>query len=136
MKKMITILVITMVTIVGCSVEEKIKENIDKHHTFNGGPIMKFDKYKGFNIGDVISLKIIKYTEAGVEEKEITDLNEIKSYYEMLSKYKVVGTTNLSCDDNTTVYKFILKNGEDMSFEFECEWLVIGNSRYEVENVN
>ena len=34
--------------------------------------------------------------------------------------------------DNTTVYKFILKDGNSYSIEIECDWFVINGKRYDI----
>ena len=39
----------------------------------------------------------------------------------------------MACEDNTWVYKFHLKDGQDVSIEFECQWLVLGRNRYTVK---
>ena len=73
----------------------------------------------------------MRYTEGGMTEEKI-DNSYIKGHYNNLSKYKVVKPTNRACDDNTTVYQFTMKDNSKTSFEFECDWIVIGNMRYEV----
>ena len=137
MKKILLFFPLFMLTI-GCSVNNlkaKIDEKVDNHN-INSIPIMSFDKYKDFVIDDALSLHILRYTVQGIDSEEVNDLDRIKREYNAISKYKVLGEIERSCEDNTTIYEFNLKNGNKVSFEFECDWLVIDNKHYEIERGN
>lgn len=43
---------------------------------------------------------------------------------------KIGRKTNMSCDDNTTIYVFTLTDETKMSLEIEYDWVVIDNIRY------
>lgn len=134
MKKILIVLFLSIVIVSGCDLK-KLKGKIDDkmdNHPKGSIPIMQFDKYKDFVIDDVSSLNILKYTEGGLDEEKIDDFNKIKNIYSSISKYQILGETQRACDDNTTIYQFVLKEGKKVSFEFECEWLVIGKKRYEI----
>ena len=134
MKKVLLLLVL-VVFITGCSketIKNKIKENID-NHPVTDKPIMELEKYQDFDIDRVSSLSILKYTEAGLNEEKITDLNTIKTEFNLIKKYRVIGEDKSACDDNTTIYQFNMQDGSKVEFEFECNWLVIGDKRYEIE---
>ena len=89
--------------------------------------------YKDFNIDNVIKVEVIKYTEGGNEKEEITDKEEIIRIYNNWSNTRLISECMRSCEDNTTVYKFIMSNGGEYSIEKECDWLVINNKRYYFE---
>ena len=38
----------------------------------------------------------------------------------------------MTCDDNTKIYVFNMDNGSSISVEIECDWVVLGNKRYEI----
>ena len=131
MKKVI-ILLLMCIIIVGC--KSKISgTNKNDDISIKNVSIMDHDKYKNFKIDNVQSLNILRYTVAGLDEISVTDYESIKSYYNSISKVRLLKETNRACEDNTTIYEFIMNNGEKITFEFECEWLVIDNKRYEVE---
>ena len=134
MRKVLLIIAF-IVIITGCSKEEiknKIKENVDNNSIVTKS-IMELEKYQNFDINKVSSLSILKYTEAGIDEEKITDLNRITAEFNFIKKYRIIGETKSACDDNTTIYQFNMQDGSKLDFEFECNWLVIGNKHYEVE---
>ena len=134
MKKIFIILALCMFTLVGCDkIKKKIKDVVEDPPIKESIPLMNFDKYKDFVIDNVESMSVIKYTEGGADEKKVTDKEAIKSRYNSLKKIKIGNETNRACDDNTTIYRFNMKDGTSTSFEFECDWLVIGNKRYEIK---
>ncbi len=133
MKKIFAILALCMVTLVGCNIKDKIKDVVDDPPVKESIPLMEFDKYKDFILENVESLSIIRYTEGGDNETKITEWSEIQAKYNMLSSVHISGETNMACEDNTTVYRFTMKDGTTTVFEFECDWIVIGSKRYLVD---
>ena len=132
MKKLLLFLMATIL-LTGCSIFDLYtKKSIDDTPVdiIEGTPLLAFDEYKGFDINNVISLTILKYTEGGVAEEEVTDMSQIQSEYNSLSKITVTGVTQMACEDNTTIYRYNMNDGKKYAFEFECNWLVIGNKRY------
>ena len=137
MKKISIILILLVIIITGCDIKKlkgKIEDNIDKHPV-ESIPIMQFGQYKEFSLDNVSLLNIIRYTEAGVDKEKVNDKEKIQSEYNTISRVKVLGETKRACEDNTTIYEFIMKDNSKVSFEFECDWLVVGNKRYEIEKV-
>lgn len=135
MKRYFIILFLSIFIVLGCSVDEmreKIKSNIDQYST-DEVSIMEFGKYREFSIDNVKSLKILKYTVAGLKEENVNDMNQIKNEVNTISKIKVGSETDRSCEDNTTIYEFAMNDSSKVSFEFECDWLVVGNKRYNIE---
>ena len=43
---------------------------------------------------------------------------------------KIGRKTEMSCDDNTTIYVFTLADETKLSLEIECDWVVIDNVKY------
>ena len=136
MRNKLLIIIAILFIMIGCSKEKNIPSPVPTttstslHDTIS---LMNFGVYKNFSINNVKFLNISKYTEAGIDDKKISDINEIKSIYETLSKYKIGEITESSCDDNTTIYSFTMNDGSTVVFEFECNWIVIDNVRYMVE---
>lgn len=64
---------------------------------------------------------------------EITNKEEILKIYNGWKDTRVIKECDMSCEENTTVYKFIMSNGGEYSIEKECDWLVINNKRYYFE---
>lgn len=134
MKKIIivSIAIISLVTITGCNklkkIENKIETKISEYVS-----LMDFDKFKDIVIDKVKSIDYTRLTEAGSDTRKIVDKDEIKKIYNDLKKKQVGKEVKTSCDDNTTIYTFNMSSGEKKSVEIECDWLVIGNKRYEIK---
>lgn len=92
--------------------------------------IRDFNYFKNINVDDIEKVEIIKYTEAGDNHKEITDLQEIKNTYSMINNIKIGEETDMACEDNATVYIFSLKNSKKVSIEIECDWIILNGKRY------
>lgn len=133
-KKIIVLLLIFTFMLVGCDkIKEKIKQTVDDPPIKESIPLFEFDKYKDFIIDNVTSLSIIRYTEGGADEEKITVQDKIQNTYNMLSKINIANETTKACEDNTTVYRFTMKDGTTTVIEIECDWLVVGNKKYEIE---
>lgn len=91
--------------------------------------LMDYGDYKNITEDNIKQIEIIKYTEAGVNTT-LVDENSIISVYNKLKKMKIGRKTEMSCDDNTTIYVFTLTDETKMSLEIECDWVVIDNIRY------
>lgn len=91
---------------------------------------LEYSKLKSENIK---SAGIIRYTIAGVEEKNLTDRVEIDKVYNYLSQIRLGRETDMSCTDNTTVYIFNLEDGTKLSIEKECDWIILGNKSYMIK---
>ena len=129
-KKLLIVLVLLLtLTLVGCKKEnEEPKKDEPKVEEKN---IMELDAYEDLILDDVIEIEKIRFTEGGDIRETIKDKDEITSTYNMLKGTKIKGLTNRACEDNTTVY--VLKtNDNNYSFEFECDWFVYNNNRYNV----
>ena len=93
--------------------------------------VMELDNYKGLLLSDIVSIEKIRYTEGGDQREEITEKEDITRTYNMLNRTKIGDLSNMSCEDNTTVY--VLKTTDkNYSFEFECEWFVYNGKHYNV----
>lgn len=141
-KKIIIIEAITLTSIILCTffvynfVKDRTKEKDkgkEKKKVVNKVNLMSFQQFSKISISNTESVDIIKYTIAGRSEENITNKEEITSIYNGLNTYKVGGTTDRACEDNTVVYKFNLVDKTSISIEIECEWLVIGKNRYVLE---
>ena len=127
--KIITLLLL-LVAVVGCNnKQENGKENSQKEYV----SIMDYGHYKNINLDDIKSIRRIRFTEAGDSTPEEFSKEEIESIYNYLKGLKVGEKTNMSCDDNTTVYTITMNNETEYSIEIECNWFVIDNERFAVK---
>ena len=120
MKKKIILnllIIVTLSILAGC--------NKNNESTF----LMDYGDYKNITKDNIKQIEIIKYTEAGANTT-LVDENSIISVYKKLKKMKIGRKTDMSCDDNTTIYVFTLTDETKMSLEIECDWVVIDNIRY------
>ena len=97
--------------------------------------LLDFKEYKNLTLDNIKSLKIIRYSEAGVNEKDITDINEITRIYNYMTLIKILDESKMSCTDNTTIYSFTLKDNTKASIEIECEWVVIKGKNYNFKTI-
>ena len=93
-------------------------------------PLFNHDSLKDFVIDDVSKIEVDKYGEGGLETEEIEDLEEILKIYHKWKDTYVVKECPKSCEDNTTIYRFIMKDGKEFQIEKECNWIVLDNKRY------
>ena len=92
--------------------------------------LMKFGKYKDIEVDNIDYIEKIRYTEGGSDSRIIKGIGEIQSTYNYLSTRVVGSKTEMSCEDNTTIYRFHMKDDTDISIEIECGVLVMGRNRY------
>lgn len=97
---------------------------------FKNLPLFEYQDYQKIYPENIKSLKIIRYTEGGADEKEIKDHEQINQIYNYLSKIKLLDKSGMSCTDNTTVYSFTLMDNSKASVEIECNWVVIKGKNY------
>lgn len=95
-------------------------------------PLMSYGEFKNITKNNIKQIEVIRFTEGGDEHKNINK-ESFSTVYDNLSKKKIGKKTNMSCEDNTTIYIFTLESGEKISIEIECDWVVINNVRYTLE---
>lgn len=91
--------------------------------------VKDLDIYNDIKIDEVKSVDVTKYTEGGDNRETYKEKEDIMSFYKMIGETKLGEETEQTCDDNTTVYTFNM-NDDKVSFEFECNWLVLDGKRY------
>ena len=131
MKKFL-IFLCSCLLLVGCNskkeentVEEPKDDGVVKY-------LYDFEEYKDFKLEDIVSYEMIRFTVAGDQRQTYTDRDTITQIYNSLSQMKIGNLTERRCEDNTTVFKFTMKDGKNVSVEVECDWVVIGKFRYEI----
>ena len=129
------IMLLFVLLICGCGSEkEKEKEKDEKKDEPKEYiSIMEYGDYKNIKLEDIDYIKVIKYYEGGDIPSEYKSESDIEEIYNKLLSYKVGDETEMLCEDNTTVYNFYMKNGNNYSIEIECNWFVIKNKRYLVK---
>ena len=125
MKKIIFILIFAVIFTINSVCAET-----DFEQTLNNIRLMDYGDYKNISLKNIKSLKIIRYTEAGVSEKTVDDKNAINQIYNYLSRIIISDEAKMGCTDNTIIYLFTLKNNKKVSVEIECEWIVIKGKNY------
>lgn len=125
----IIVLILFILSIFIVISEEKI-EKIEETKVTVSTTLMKFGKYKDIKVDDIDYIEKIRYTEGGSDSRIIKGIGEIQSTYNYLSTRVVGSKTEMSCEDNTTVYRFHMKDNTNISIEIECGVLVMGKNRY------
>lgn len=130
MKKIFVIAILGLL-LVGCN--SKNEENTTKKDTPKENvSILEYGDYKNITLDNVEKVTKVRYTVGGAEDEVITDSDEIKNIFNSISKLKIGEQTDMACEDNTTIYRFEMKNKEKYSIEIECDWFVIDGKHYNV----
>ena len=133
-RSIIYLLFITLVLVTGCSIKDNVEKVKGKIESVGESiPLMEFSDFKNIVVDKVKSIDYTRYTEGGSDTQNITDKEEIQRIYNSLSNMKVGKEVTNACEDNTKIYSFNIDDGKKIKIELECEWLVIGNKRYEVK---
>ena len=93
-------------------------------------PLLEQPQYKKVTLDNIKSIKILRYTEGGVSDKDITDKTEIEQLYKYLKQIDIHSETKWGCTDNTTIYVFNLSDGSKETIEIECNWVVFNGKHY------
>ena len=129
MKKL---LVLVLSVLLLCSCNSKNEENIEKDNKPKENVmLLEYGDYKNIKLDGIDKLRKIRYTVAGADDEELSG-SEITDVYNTLKSLKIGEETNMACEDNTTVYRFIMKDGNKYSIEIECDWFVIEGKRYNI----
>ena len=113
------IIIISLFVLIGCTYKKEETKTLKT---------LKY--FRDITLNDIQKIEIIRYTEAGDNHKEETDINEITTTYNMISNIKVGKETDMVCEDNTTVYVFYLNSDKKISIEIECDWIILDGKRY------
>ncbi len=131
MKKIIYALILVFVLTCGSMITNaSVSQKPTAISEIIGRPLLDYSEYQKLNTDEIDSLKIIRFTEGGVSEREIKDKTEIYKFQGYLKDIKLLKETGMSCTDNTTIYSFKMKDGSKVSIEFECDWIVIKGKNY------
>ena len=136
MKKriIVSLLLITLLFTSGCSMINKAKSGKKMvEDVIEKIPLMKYGVFKDIVLDKVKSIDYTRLTEAGRNDETITDKEKIKSIYNSLKNKAIGKEVSSACDDNTTIYSFNMTNGKKVNVEIECDWLVVGNKRFELK---
>lgn len=129
MKKLF-VLVLSILLLCGCN--SKKEENIEKdNQPKEYESLLEYGDYKNIKLENIEKLTKIRYTVAGADEEELIG-SEVSSVYNNLNSLKIGEETNMACEDNTTIYRFTMKDGSKYSIEIECDWFVINGKRYNI----
>lgn len=118
--KKILLIIMCLFIFTGCIKEEPV----------NIKYIKSFDKYKNLYRDNIKSIKKVRYTEGGDQSEEYTTEEDIDKIFNSISSIKLGKETNMTCEDNTTVYIFYLKDGSETFVEIECDWVIVNSKRY------
>ena len=115
--KKILLIIFSLFIIVGC-------KNIEPKY------LNEFDEYKNLNRNNILNIEKIRFTEAGDIRTIYDEDEEIDNIFNYVTNIKLGEETNMTCEDNTTIYKFYLKDNKTISIEIECNWVIIDKKRY------
>ncbi len=132
MKKIISTIVIFNIFIFGSVIFAAQSVDFSPENQY----LADYSVYKKIKPDNIKALKILRYTEAGISERDVSDKSEINAIYNSLKTIKILGETGLSCTDNTTIFSFKLNDDSKVSVEIECEWLVIKGKHYKFESLS
>lgn len=90
------------------------------------------NEYKNVKISDIKDIHVNNYTESGLDSNIVTNKKEIKELYEKLINIKYGNETKKACEDNSVIYIINLKNGKYKTVTIECDWIIIGEKRFEI----
>ena len=95
--------------------------------------LLDLEEYKDLKLENIAYMEETHYTEGGEDTKKIDDTEEITRMYNMIKNIKLKKETEITCEDNSTVYRFYMNNNKQINIVFECEVLVTKNKRYLVK---
>jgi len=105
--------------------------NIDNDDIIDESKLLsELDEFKIIDLDHVTSVKVVKVTIAGPESEEYKEKPSIESYYNKIGNIKIGQETKMSCEDNSTLYVFVMDDDSRVTFTIECDWLIVGNKRY------
>lgn len=119
--------------------EKVIKELgtiFDQISEANHKKVLDLDYFLGFSNDNVYKVIEEEATESGSEKYEYTDKEKIETLFNEFDNYLIIKPNNMSCDDKTTFYKFIMNDGKTYVIGEECDWLVIDGKRYYYYEMN
>ena len=124
MKKIIFTLLIIALTFIVVQTESSAYMYVPRK------PLLEQPQYKKITMDNIKSIKILRYTEGGVNDKEINDKTEIEHLYNYLKQIDIYSETKWGCTDNTTIYVFNLNDGSKEAIEIECNWVILNGKHY------
>lgn len=92
--------------------------------------LFDYSEYHKIKPDNIKYLEIVRYTEAGQSIKKVEDKAKINEIYTLLKHIVIFQEVNMSCTDNTTIYRFTLNDNSKVYIEIECNWLVIKGKSY------
>ena len=125
MKKLFALVLILFLS---CTFAFSAKKTLSSK--WNGSYLMSHPKYRVLTLERTKAINVMRYTEAGLEQKMTEDREDISKLYDFLNRIVLGDETGYSCTDNTTIYVFLLDDGSKIPIEFECNWLVIDRKNY------
>ncbi len=94
--------------------------------------LFELDEYKDISLDNIVSIEKVRFTEGGDNREIYNDQSDINSIYNSLKETKLGSKTDLTCEDNTTVYILNMSDGTKKTIEFECEVLVLKDKRLKI----
>ena len=126
LKKFIFILI--LIPFLTCGLAYKTDKELDTK--LQNQYLMSLPNFRKITPEKTKAVRMMRYTEAGLDEKTTEDREEITKIYNFLNNIVLGKETKYSCTDNTTVYVFLLEDDTKIPVEIECNWIVIGRKQY------
>ena len=97
-KKIIIFTGMIVLLCIGYIAANKIYKDVEKEEPAKYKYLKETELYKKINIDEVTKLTISKYTEAGLDSNDYTDVEEIKSTYIKLGNIRLGKKTDMACE--------------------------------------
>ena len=133
MKKIIIIVIVIAILLIGIGFILKKEPEEKTGKKIKPTPVLELKEYKSLKLNRIKAAKMKRYTEGGLEETSAKDQEEIEAMYNRISHLQIISETTQACEDNTTVYEFTMEDDSIINVEIECDWIIIGNKRYMIE---
>ena len=134
MKKYLIIIILFLLVLIGILILNP-KKSTNRNKKVDNKTTYLFDNeyYKDLKLDNIKSIDVLKYTEGGLEEENYTDKEFITETYNYWKNTKLGEETNMSCEDNTIIYKFNMDDNSTITIEKECDWVIINDKRYLID---
>lgn len=95
--------------------------------------ISELETFKQTGPSNITKIEILELTEGGDQKKSVSDAATIQKIFNKFYNMKILGESNLACDDNTINYKFYYSDGHMFDATIEDKTLIINKERYLIE---
>ena len=108
--------------------------NYNKKQNTNYELLLNNSNYSSIKKDNIKEIIITNYTEGGDSSKTYTSKEDINKIYNSFKNKKIGPKTDITTEDFTTIYNFILLDNTSVIIEIEKnDTLVLNNNRYKLK---